>query len=234
MYREPDFLLREELRDVESYFAVLMALAEGHSTQQAIARHAATSERSIHYYLQQLVDLGYIRRRYPLTGTRPVKRHVRFVLADALLRFWFRFVFPNLSFLAEMGPRRTLRERIRPALAAFYGSCFEGLSREALAHLYRIEGVSAGFEIGEYWSKQTQIDVVGFRDDDWTDICECKWGAVRSAKRVVRELSTKVAEYPNKRGATIGRRMFVRVKPRATNETEEVRWHSLEEMYEAS
>jgi hypothetical protein len=26
------------------------------------------------------------------------------VLEDPLLRFWFRFVFPNLSFIQQMGP----------------------------------------------------------------------------------------------------------------------------------
>jgi len=31
-------------------------------------------------------------------------------------------------------------------------------------------GVTAAFEIGEYWDKHVQIDVVGLRDDHWTDI----------------------------------------------------------------
>jgi hypothetical protein len=30
--------------------------------------------------------------------------------------------------------------------------------------------VNAAFEIGEYWDKHVQIDVVGLRDDHWTDI----------------------------------------------------------------
>jgi AAA+ ATPase superfamily predicted ATPase len=155
---EPEFLLREELREVESYFAVLLAIAGGRAMPRDISGVTAIGERSLHYYLQQLVELGYVRRRYPLSESSPAARHVRFTLDDALLRFWFRFVFPNTSYLAQMGPERTLRDRIRPALDAYLGACFEGLCREALPHLYARERVAASFEVGEYWDKRCQID----------------------------------------------------------------------------
>ncbi|MEW6753035.1 MAG: hypothetical protein AB1505_18950 [Candidatus Latescibacterota bacterium] len=59
-----------------------------------------------------MTELGYVSRRYPLTGTRPAARSVRFALEDPLLRFWFRFVFPHLSFIARMGPERAFAELI--------------------------------------------------------------------------------------------------------------------------
>ncbi|MFL6293934.1 MAG: AAA family ATPase, partial [Thermoanaerobaculia bacterium] len=71
LHREGDFLLREELREVEIYYAVLLAVASGHTTHQEIGRQMGTDSRSLHYYLQQLLELGYLRRRYPLTGERP-------------------------------------------------------------------------------------------------------------------------------------------------------------------
>lgn len=231
---EPEFLLREELREVESYFAVLLSIAQGRVTPRDISQVTGIGERSLHYYLQQLVELGYVRRRYPLSDVPPAARHVRFTLDDPLLRFWFRFVFPHTSYLAQMGPERTLRERIRPDLDAYLGSCFEGLCREALAHLYAREGIAAPFETGEYWDKRCQIDVVGLRQDGWTDLGECRWGAVRSARQLRAELDTKVALYPNRRNATIGRRLFTRdAAPRERLAAPEivVRWHDLEDLY---
>src|SRR3954453_11978776 len=112
-----------------------------------------------------------------------------------------------------MGADRGLRDLIRPHLDAYYGHCFERLCREALPWLYRKEGIAAAFEVGEYWSKTTQIDVVGLRDDNWTDLGECKWGPVRSPQTVERELEEKLREFPNLRGATIGRRIFTRQAP---------------------
>jgi len=87
LYREPDFLLREELREVESYFGILMTLSSGSHTPATIAEHTGIGERNLYYYLQHLTELGYVSRRYPLTGGRPVARSVRFVLDDPLLRF---------------------------------------------------------------------------------------------------------------------------------------------------
>ena len=210
--REPDFLLREELRDVQSYYAVLWAVAEGRCTVKEIAVASGLPERSLPYYLQQLCELGYVARTYPLSGMAAASRHVRFVLEDPLLRFWFRFVFPNQSLIQQLGAGRALREHIKPLLPAYFGGCFERLCRESLAGLYEKEGVGAGFQVGEYWDKHTQIDVVGMRDDGWTDLGECKWGQVRSLSALEHELELKVANFPNPANATVGRRVFVRSK----------------------
>lgn len=230
LYREADFLLREELREVTLYYAILAAIAAGHATVQEIARQAGQDPRGLAYYLQQLIELGYIERRYPLTGDPPSARSVRYDLADPLLRFWFRFVFPSTSYIRHMGADRALRDLIRPHLDAYYGHCFERLCREALPWLYRQEGLTAAFEVGQYWSKTTQIDVVGLRDDNWTDLGECKWGPVRSPQAVERELEEKVRDFPNPRGATIGRRIFTRQAP-PKGAGGGVKWFGLEDLY---
>jgi hypothetical protein len=95
--------------------------------------------------------------------------------------------------------------------------------------------VAAAFEIGEYWDKTTQIDLVGFRQDNWTDLGECKWAPVRSAGALRDELARRAARFPNKRGATLGLRHFTRteVKPPAGSVPHE-RWHSLEDLYSAA
>ncbi|MEZ4223617.1 MAG: ATP-binding protein [Polyangiaceae bacterium] len=229
LYREPEFLLREELRDVQNYHAVLRTIAAGAHATKDIAKSAGVEERSLHYYLQQLVDLGYVARRYPLTSGKANVRAVRFVLDDPLLRFWFRFVFPNNSYIQHMGPARALRDRIRPELDSYFGGCFERLCRESLPRLYAREGVSASFQIGEYWARDVQIDVVGLRDDGWTDLGECKWGSVRSAKALASELEAKVPRYPNPRGASLGRRFFLRTKPKG--DLPPGRWHDLADLY---
>ena len=84
-------------------------------------------------------------------------------------------------------------------------------------------------EVGEYWSPAVQIDVVGMREDNWTDLGECKWGAVRSSRAVEAELERKVALYPNSRGATLGRRYFVRGKPASREGA--AGWISLDDLY---
>jgi len=230
---EAEFLLREELRDVHNYHAVLLAIANRKATAKEIGAATGIASGSLGYYLKQLVELGYIATRHPLTerGKRPAKRG-RYVVDDALLRFWFRFVADRTSIAHQYGARLAYEKVIAPELPGYWGACFERLCREALPALYRDEGVSAAFEVGVYWDTDTQIDVVGLRDDGWTDLGECQWGAVRSLRAVERELEAKVTRYPNPRNATIGRRIFVRARPaRATSEH---RVHTLEELYAAA
>ena len=235
LYREPDFLLKEELREVDNYYAILLAVATGSLTNREIARASGIEERSLHYYLKQLLELGYLARRYPLTGSRTPRVPVRYVLEDPLLRFWFRFVYPNTTFISRMGAASALTNRVRPHLDSYVGLCFERLCREALPTLYAAEGVGASFEVGEYWDKAVQIDVVGLRDDGWTDLGECRWGKVRSPQQLVRELDGRVIAYPNPKNATIGRRIFVRnpVPSQAFAGTG-IKTHCLMDMYNAA
>ena len=122
--------------------------ASGHGSPRAIAAATELPERNLHYYLQQLVSLGYLQRRYPLDCRRPNPRHVRFGIDDPLLRFWFRFIFPNMSAIRGSGAARVLGDRIAPTLDAWFGAGFERLCREALPLVYAAEGVGAGFEVG--------------------------------------------------------------------------------------
>lgn len=233
LFREPEFLLREELREVEQYTAVLLAIAGGSTVHKEISERAGIGERSLHYYLQQLLELGYVVRRYPLTGGAVTARQVRYAIGDPLLRFWFRFIFPRLSQVIRRGPQAAFQQCVAPDLDSYFGLCFESLSREALAVLYEREGVTAAFEIGEYWDKTTQIDVVGLRQDRWTDLGECKWGENATPGPIVEELLQRVPCYPNPRNATIAPRVFTR---RAVTEPQrakypDVRFHSLEDLY---
>ena len=229
LFQEPEFLLREELRDVQNYYGVLWAIAAGHATQREIAAATGLPERSLHYWLEQLLQLGYIGRCHPLIAGR-FARSVRFVLDDALLRFWFRFVFPHRSFIQQRGARAAWSELVSGQLDAYFGSCFERLAREALPDLYERERVAASYTIGEYWDREVQIDVVGSRDDGRVDLGEVKWGTVRSATGLVGELEAKIPRYPNPGNATIERRFFVRARPR-TRSPLPGRWHDLEDLY---
>lgn len=60
--------------------------------------------------------------------------------------------------------------------------------------------------------------MVSLRRDNWVDLGECRWGAVRSTPALLGELWQKLTLYPSPRGATLGRLLFVRQKPKAMPE----------------
>ena len=230
--REPDFLLREELRDLAPYHAVLMALAQGKSSPAQLEKSTGIDVRGLSYHLNTLVELGYVQRRYPVTESKPSVRSVRYALDDPLLRFWFRFVFPHQSVLRLLGPERGFAETVQPELDAYFGRCFERLCRECLPMIYAQAGVRAAYTVGEYWDSEVQIDVVGVRQDNWTDLGECKWGAVNSLAALGAELDAKVARFPNARNATIQRRLFVKaLKSKPPPPPEGLSLHTVEDLY---
>ena len=74
--------------------------------------------------------------------------------------------------------------------------------------------------------------MVGVRQDNRTDLGECKWGEIASLPKLADELEAKVRHYPNARNATIGRRLFVKTpKARAQAGLAQVRVHTLADLY---
>jgi len=212
LFHEPDFLLREELRELENYFSVLNVLARGSAPAHQIAAQIDLKLSSLHYYLRTLSELGYVARLHPLTTRPPKKREVRYALGDPLLRFWFRFVEPNLTFIQQLGPRAALLERIKPGLDAYFGSCFERLCRDALPALLQDQGLRTAIEVGQYWGPGVQIDIVGIREDQEIEIGECKWGRVGSVKALEADLAVKIDRYNNPDNRTLRGNLFVRKK----------------------
>ena len=89
------------------------------------------------------------------------------------------------------------------------------------------------FTVGGYWDGDMQIDVVGVRQDNWTDLGECKWGGPASAPTLRAELRARAARFPNKRQATLDLRFFTRHRMRvAPDPAAHERWHCLDDLYE--
>lgn len=117
-------------------------------------------------------------------------------MADPLLRFWFRFVEPNISSLSALTPTQAFEQLVAPQWESFCGEGFERLCREALPSLYGREGVIGRFRVGEYWDRDTQTDVVGLRSDGWVDLAECRWPAAASVAEAARDITAQAARYP--------------------------------------
>ncbi|WP_419660848.1 putative protein DUF234 and DEXX-box ATPase [Desulfosarcina variabilis str. Montpellier] len=228
--REPEFLLREELKELKKYFGILTTLSTGAVTNREMSKLTGIDERALTYYLNTLIELGYIIKHYPLTGSKPNPKQVRYRLHDPLLRFWFRFIYPNGSAIYQMEEKSAFLNLIKPHLDSYFGAGYETLCREALSHLYQREGLTCAYEIGEYWGKDVQIDIVGYRQDGIIDICECKWGKVSSIPQLLKELRAKISCYPNRDNKTVHDRLFLHSE-RKIPSNHSVQTHFLSDLY---
>lgn len=90
----------EGLREVPKYRAILRAVADGQTERHAIAQRAGLSnDNGLRVKLGTLIELGYLKERRNIDATPNSKS--RYGLADAALRFYHRFVAPNISMLVR-------------------------------------------------------------------------------------------------------------------------------------
>ena len=131
LYDEVNFLLRMELKEIKTYTSLLQAIAEGCTRLNEIAQRAGLEATAANRYLSVLRELHLVRREVAVTERAPKRsRKGRYRIADNYLKFWFRFILPNVSFI-ESGRSKLVYDRlIRPYLNDYMGPVFEEICRE--------------------------------------------------------------------------------------------------------
>jgi hypothetical protein len=198
MLRTEPFLLVGDVirRETQTYEAILKAVASGRHTPQEIGSALDVTSSYLSPYLKQLEKLHLIERRLPATippEQRRTSRSSRYHLEDPYLRFYFRFIAPNLS-LVEQELTGVLWERMSEQFRAFVGAtAFEELCRVWTLAQARVGMLPFVPEIvGSHWVQDVQVDVVAV---NWHDrailLGECKWGVDAVGRSVMRELLDK-------------------------------------------
>ena len=165
LFSEPEFILREELREPRNYFAILRAISLGKTRSSEIINETGFEKNIVGKYLSVLVELKIIRREVPVTETSFEKsKKGMYVIDDNFFRFWFSFVFPNKSFIEERELDYLVDKKIKPRLDQFTSLTFEAVCRS-----YAKQGELGGLkfnQVGRWWNKDAEIDIVGLNEDD--------------------------------------------------------------------
>jgi len=189
---EPAFLLYDEVREPQSYLAVLKAIGLGHHTLGDISNAAMIATSHLSTYLARLQDLKMVERRLPATTPPAQRRHSRqgrYHLQDPFFRFYFRFVAPFYDYLPFDNDK--LLAKIKQELRAFVGqTTFEELAQQWVWQQGKAGGLPFVPDIvGSHWSRRVQVDVVAV---NWAErqilLGECKWGHEAVSRQIVREL----------------------------------------------
>jgi len=195
LYDEPRFLLIQELRDPHTYFSICKVIATGRTTPNEIAQGAGLSDRGVaSRYLQTLRDLHIIERRVPATERNPERtRRGRYFLQDPYLRFWFRFVLPNVSALEAGDPERVYTSRIEPWLDQHLARSFEEVCLQRLRALDHQDKLVVRYDrIGGWWRGGEEVDLIAVADEGSLLLGECKWSHKSIGLDVLAGLEAKV------------------------------------------
>ena len=191
LYREPDFILREELREPRNYFSILRAISMGKTRPAEIINETGFDKNMVGKYLSVLADLKIIRREVPVTewGFEKSKKGM-YLLEDHFFRFWFHYVYPNRSFIEEGQIDYVVDRKMRPSFDRFLSWSFEEVCRSQVCKELP-QGIRCN-RVGRWWSKEGEIDIVGLSEDENTAVFgEAKWSLRPVGTDILAELERK-------------------------------------------
>ncbi len=199
MFRsEPIVLLSDLVRDAKPYESILRAIASGKHTASEIGLESDIGVNNLSPYLKRLQEMRFIERRIPATTPpqhRDTTTKARYHLHDPYLRFYYRFIEPNLKMI-EQELVVTLWDEISEQFRAFVGAtAFEDLCREWVLAQARARRLPFSPEfVGSHWASDSQVDVVAI---NWRQkailLGECKWGTDAVGRSVITELHEKAS-----------------------------------------
>lgn len=199
LYDEPQFLLQQEVSEVGSYFSVIKAIAAGNSKLSSIASLLEVKATSLTKYLKTLIDLDILEREVPVTEDNPEKsKKGLYKIKDNYLRFWFAFIYPNLSFI-ESGSRGVVMNKIRKGFVANHAAfVYEDICREKMWELCAGDTWPFYFtKAGRYWDSKTEIDIAALDPDGGNMILgECKYWKEPVGINVLHSLEEKAKTVP--------------------------------------
>jgi len=188
LHSEPEFLLRTELRQPNTYFSVLRALAHGRTTPNEIAGMSGVDSSSLSTYLQKLRRLRLVERHIPVTASPTSSKRGRYRLSAPLFRFWFRFVYGRQDSLRTLGDD-AYDEIVAPDFADYVSPLFEALCQQKLPELLDRRYLG----IGQWWHKEHELDVLGLTKEGLV-AGECKFTSNPVSEGVLRDLERTVEE----------------------------------------
>lgn len=178
LYEEPHFLLQNEVSEIGSYFSVIKAIAAGNQKLSKIAATLEVKQTGLSKYLKTLIDLDILERQVPITEDHPEKsKRGLYKVKDNFISFWFRFVYPNQSFL-ERDQEGIVMQKIRQNFIDNHVAyVYEDVCLSELWHMNSNDQWPFYFsKAGRWWDNQTEIDLVAY-DPKGSDIIfgECKY-----------------------------------------------------------
>jgi hypothetical protein len=195
LFNETEFLLKQELREVHQYNAIIESVALGNTRINDIYQKTEIEKTKLPYYINNLIDLGIIIKEYPATiktKEKAKKRSGLYKIANSYFRFYYTFVYPYISELMDGGEDIILEDVVMERLPMFVAQDFENISIEYLRKVAINKELSfRPVKIGRWWNKDREIDIVAYDLKNNYLFGECKWRNEKIGKTIYDKLVIK-------------------------------------------
>lgn len=205
LYDEPRNLLKQELREPAVYNSIIEAIAKGSTKINEISTKTGEPSDKCAKYIKTLLELRIITKETPV-GEKESTRKSIYKIDDNLFRFWYRFVFDNVTFIEQEMIDYVYNNKIKGEISAYLGFIFEDICIQFLLKKNKALELPFVFEeIGRWWGnnpikkRQEEIDILAVNKTD-AIFGECKWKNEPIDMEVVNSLIEKssILNYTNK------------------------------------
>ena len=192
LHLEPELLLADEFREPRKYLTVLKAVGLGKTKYAELLNSTGFANNILSSYLRTLLDLRLVKREVPVTEKSFQKsKKGSYSLADSFLRFYFSFVFPDIS-LIESGNIKALFAKNKEILVQLIAKAYEETTVEFIQMAIKNGSLPHFEQMGRWWNKDTEIDLVGLNKKENSILfVETKWNKKPLGSRILQNLKQK-------------------------------------------
>jgi len=134
LHDEPHRILLDDLGNTSQPSSILQCIALGANRLSEIAARLKQNASNISRPIQNLMELGYIKREQPFGEHSSKSKKSLYKLSDPFLTFWYRHVHPYMSLL-EFDKTEQVIELCKPTFTIHVSEIWENLCRDALVNM---------------------------------------------------------------------------------------------------
>ena len=198
LFEEPNNLLKQELREPAVYNSIITAIATGSSKLNEIATKSHITTSSCSVYLSSLLSLNIVKRELPILS-KPNARNTIYRLNDGMFRFWYKFVYDNISEI-NMRQGAVIYDEIQDQISDFMGETFEDICKQYLWQENIAGRLPFRFkDCGRWWGAnpiekaEQEIDLMAYAKTDKCLFAECKWTNEKIDNQILDNLIKKAS-----------------------------------------
>ncbi|MDR0763678.1 MAG: ATP-binding protein [Bacteroidales bacterium] len=199
LYDEPVRMFLDDMRDTVHSFTLLSLVAGGCHRLSEIAARIEKPATSLSAPLEKLIDLGYLEKEIPFGENPKNSKKSLYHIADPFLRFYFKYVVPNRSFIETERSENTLKQ-IKLHFSEYVSFLWEKVCRDTVPNMV-IKGKKFK-NASRWWGKinnmEMELDVVAEgTDEKYILVGECKWNSKDlNEEKILSDLMDKAQQLP--------------------------------------
>lgn len=204
-----EYILFAEIRKLSNINRILESISNGKRRYSEIEdRVGLPSSGILGKYLSLLENMELVEKISPINRNDD-RRKIFYSINDNLVRFYYAYVYPNISNISAIGEKAAYESLIRPSLDTFISYRFEDVARQYFSRLARAGSLHGVEAIGTFWyddralKRNGEFDCV-VKTSAGYEVYEVKYYKTPMSQSEIAEEALKIRRIPELNISRIG------------------------------